>query len=245
MVNTLRVYPLMMTWSWLSSRPWLAILGIIQVIMPLAFVIGMSFLFPDITPPVARHLITGTPTLLLLMVGLSVVPSMVAFGRIQGTYDFMLSLPVPRMLLLISDVTIILLLTLPGIILALIIGSVFHGFSLQVSPLIVPAFILISITGTFVGYALALALPRPRMTSVVTNFLVFFITFFSPVIYPPEQLPRWLAAVHRVLPIQYMANLSRGTLTDIDIDLGLAFTVTGAWCLVCFAFCYIVMKKRS
>ena len=133
MINTLRVYPLMMTWSWLSSRPWLAILGIIQVIMPLAFVIGMSFLFPDITPPVARHLITGTPTLLLLLVGLSVVPSMVAIGRIQGTYDFMLSLPVPRMLLLLSDVTIILLLTLPGIILALIIGSVFHGFSLQVS----------------------------------------------------------------------------------------------------------------
>jgi ABC-2 type transport system permease protein len=244
MINTLRAYPLMMAWSWLSSRPWLAMLGIVQIIMPLAFVVGMSFLFPDITPPIARHLITGTPTLLLLMVGLSVVPSMVAFGRIQGTYDFMLSLPVPRMLLLTSDVTAIFLLTLPGIILALIVGSVFHGFALQVSPLVVPAFVLISITGTFVGYAIALALPRPRMTSVATNFLVFFITFFSPVIYPPEQLPGWLAAVHRVLPIQYMADLSRGTLTDIDVNLGLAFTVTGAWCLASFIFCYAVMKKR-
>ncbi len=244
MLNALRIYPLMIAWSWFSSRPWMAMLGIIQIIMPLAFVIGMSFLFPDITPPIARHLITGTPTLLLLMVGLSVVPSMVAYARIQGTYDFMLSLPVPRMLLLTADVTIILLLTLPGIILALIIGSIFHGFSLQVSPLVVPAFILISITGTFVGYAIALALPRPRMTSAATNFLVFFITFFSPVIYPPEQLPDWLSAIHKILPIQYMADLSRGTLSDVPVNLGLAFAVTGAWCVAGFIFCYVVMKKR-
>jgi ABC-2 type transport system permease protein len=245
MINALRTYPLMMTWSWLSSRPWLAMLGIVQIIMPLAFVIGMSFLFPDITPPIARHLITGTPTLLLLMVGLSVVPSMVAFGRIQGTYDFTLSLPVPRMGLLAADATIIFLLTLPGIILALIIGSFYHGFTLQVNPLVVPAFILISLTGTFVGYAMALALPRPRMTSVATNFLVFFITFFSPVIYPPEQLPGWLATIHNVLPIKYMAYLSRGSLSDIDVNIGLAFAVTGAWCIISFLFCYIVMKKRN
>jgi ABC-2 type transport system permease protein len=245
MINALRTYPLMMTWSWSSSRPWLATLGIIQLIMPLAFVIGMSFLFPDITPPVARHLITGTPTLLLLMVGLSVVPNMVAFGRLQGTYDFMLSLPVPRMLMLASDASIILLLTLPGIILALGIGSVFHGFTLQISPYVIPAFILISITGTFIGYALALAVPRPRMIGVFTNFLVFFITFFSPVIYSPEQLPGWLAGMHNVLPIKYMADLSRGSLTDIDVNMGLAFAVTGAWCVISFLFCYIVMKKRA
>ncbi|OGN88252.1 MAG: hypothetical protein A2158_02445 [Chloroflexi bacterium RBG_13_46_14] len=245
MINAIRTYPLMMTWSWSSSRPWMAMLGVVQIIMPLAFVIGMSFLFPDITPPIARHLITGTPTLLLLMVGLSVVPSMVAYGRIQGTYDFMLSLPVPRMLLLASDATIIFLLTLPGIIIALFIGSVYHGFTLQVSPLVVPVFILISLTGTFVGYALALAVPRPRMTGVVTNFLVFFITFFSPVIYSAEQLPDWMAAIHRVLPIQYMADLSRGTLSDVPVNLGLAFAVTGAWCVASFLFCYIVMKRRA
>ena len=245
MSNTLRTYPLMMTWSWLSSRPWMALLGAINILIPVAFVIGISFWFPDITPSIARHLITGTPTLILLTMGMDLVPQMVATGRLQGTYDFMLSLPVPRMILLASDATIFFLLTIPGIIIALILGSVYHDFPLQVSPLVVPVFILISITGTFVGYAIALGVPRPQMGNVASQFLLFFIVFFSPVIYPIEQLPAWLAAIHRVLPIKYLADLSRGSLTDADVNMGLAFAVTGAWCVTSFLFCYIVMKKRA
>jgi ABC-2 type transport system permease protein len=68
--------------------------------------------------------------------------------------------------------------------------------------------------------------------------------FFSPVIYPADQLPDWMAAIHKVLPIEYMADLSRGTLSDVPVNLGLAFAVTGAWCVAGFVFCYIVMKRR-
>jgi hypothetical protein len=73
-INALRTYPLMMTWSWSSSRPWMALLGAINILMPVAFVIGISFWFPDVTPPIARHLITGTPTLILLDMGMNIVP---------------------------------------------------------------------------------------------------------------------------------------------------------------------------
>jgi len=245
MINALRTYPLMMTWSWTSSRPWLALLGAVQIMMPVGIVIGLSFLFPDITPPIARHLITGTPTIILLTMGMDVVPQMVAQGRLQGTHDFMLSLPVPRMVLLASDATIFFLLTIPGIIIALILGSVYHDFPLQVSPLVIPVFILISMTGTFIGYAIALGVPRPQMANIASQILLYFIVFFSPIIYPAEQLPTWLAAIHKVLPIQYMAGLSRGTLSDVDVNMGLAFAVTGAWCVASFLFCYIVMKRRA
>jgi ABC-2 type transport system permease protein len=244
MPGVLQKYLLMIRWGWLSSKPWLTLLGAVQIMMTVGIVIGISFLFPDITPSIARYLITGTPTLILLTMGLVTVPQIVASGRLQGTYDFMLSLPVPRMVLLASDATIYFLLTLPGIILALIIGSAYHHFALQVSPLVVPAFILISMTGTFVGYAIALGAPRPQMAQVATQILVFAIMFFSPVIYPSSQLPVWLEAIHKVLPIQYMADLSRGTLSSTNVNLGLAFAVTGAWCVAGFIFCYIVMKRR-
>ena len=217
---------------------------VVQIMTMTGFVIGISFLFLEITPPIARQLITGTPTMILLMMGLATVPQMVACGRIQGTYDFMLSLSVPRMILLASDATIYFLLTLPGIIIAVILGSVYHDFTLQVSPLVVPSFILISMTGTFIGYTLALAVPRPRMAIIATQVLLLVIIFFSPVIFPVEQLPAWLAAIHKVLPIQYMADLSRGTLSDVPVNLGLAFAFTGVWCVSSFIFCYIVMKKR-
>jgi ABC-2 type transport system permease protein len=235
----------MMAWSWNSSRPWMALLGVINILMPVAFVIGISFWFADITPSTACYLITGTPTLILLDMGMNIVPQMVASERLQGTYDFMLSLPVPRMALLASDATIFFLLTIPGIIFALILGSFYHNFALHVSPLVIPAFILISITASFVGYAIALWVPRPRMAGVASQFLLFFIVFFSPVIYPAERLPDCLAAIHNVLPIKYMADLSRGSLTDIDVNMDLAFSVTGVWCIASFLLCYLVMKRRS
>lgn len=233
-----------MAWSGLSSRPWLVLLGAVQLMTTAGFVIGISFFFPEMNPSIAQYLITGAPTLILLMMGLVIVPQIVAAGRLEGTYDFMLSLPVPRMVLLFSEATIYFLITLPGIIVALLVGSVYYDFTLQVSPLVIPAFILISLTGTFVGYALALGAPRPQMANVATQIIIFIIMFFSPVIYPAEQLPHWVAAIHKVLPVQYMADLSRGTLIDIDVNLGLSFVITGAWCLAGFIFCYVVMKKR-
>ena len=244
MINTLRTYPLMMKWSFLYNKPWMVLRGVVQIMTMAGFVIGISFLFTDITPAIARHLITGTPTMILLMMGLVTVPQMVAYGRIQGTYDFMLSLPVSRMVLLASDASIYFLLTLPAITIAIIIGSVYHDFTLQVSPLVVPAFILISLTGSFIGYALALAVPHPRMAIIATQILLLVIALFSPVIFPVDQLPAWMAAIHKVLPIKYMADLTRGTLTGLDFNVGLAFAATGAWCAVSFLFCYIVMKKR-
>lgn len=245
MTGVIGKYLLMTKWSGLSYRPFLVLYGAIQIMTTVGFVIGMSFFFPEMNPTIARYLVTGAPTLILLFMGLSLVPQNVAYGRLQGTYDFQLSLPVQRMVLLFSDATIFFLITLPGIVTALFTGSIYHDFPLRVCPLVIPAFLLISLTGTFLGYALALAVPRPRMTGVVTQVLVFIFVFFSPVIYPAEQLPGWVAAVHRILPVQYMADLSRGTLSDINVDLGRAFAVTGAYCVAGFIFCYIVMKKRG
>ena len=62
--------------------------------------------------------------------------------------------------------------------------------------------------------------------------------------YPVEQLPGWLQAIHRVLPIQYMADLTRGTLTDLDVELGLAFAIVGAWCLAGFFVTWYVVQRR-
>jgi ABC-2 type transport system permease protein len=74
--------------------------------------------------------------------------------------------------------------------------------------------------------------------------LVFFIMIFSPVMFPASQLPQWLAELHKFLPIQYMADLSRGTLTDLHVNLGLAFAVVGGWCLLGLVVTSILVQKR-
>ena len=98
MPAVLRNYLLMLKWNMLSSKPWLAMLFAVQLMMTVGFVIGVGFFFPQMDPNIARYLITGTPTLNLMM-------------------------------------------TLPGVILSLVIGSAYHDFTLQVSPLVIPAFL--------------------------------------------------------------------------------------------------------
>jgi len=66
---------------------------------------------------------------------------------------------------------------------------------------------------------------------MITQVLVFFIMIFSPIMFPASQLPHWLSTIHKYLPIVYMANLSRGTLTDLNVNLDQAFAVVGAWCV--------------
>lgn len=244
MYGWLRSYVLMLKWQALSNKPMIPLYVAVEIMIAVGFVIGIGFFYPQINPTIAKFLTTGAPTLILLMVGLVIAPQAVAMARVEGTFDYMWSLPVPRMVYLAADATIWVLITLPGVLLALIIGALYHDFTLEVSPLVIPAMLLIAMTGIFVGYAFAHGAPKPQMAQVATQIIVFAIMIFSPVMYPVEQLPNWLEAVHKVLPIQYMAELSRGTLTDLDVNLGLAFSITSAWCIAGFVVTYFVVKRR-
>ena len=244
MPQSLRSYGLMLKWQALSNKPLLPVEAAVQIMIAVGFVIGLSFLYPDITPTTAKFLTTGAPTLILLMTGLVLAPQIVAMARTEGTFDYIWSLPVPRMIYLAADATVWVLVTLPGVVIALVIGAVYHGFSLEVSLLAVPALLLVALTGVFIGYTIAYGAPKPQLAHLATQIIVFLIMLFSPVIYPIEQLPSWLATLHRILPIKYMADLSRGTLTDLDVNIGLAFGVVGVWCVVAFIITYALVHRR-
>jgi ABC-2 type transport system permease protein len=71
----------------------------------------------------------------------------------------MRSLPVPRLAYLVADLTVWLAIVIPGVILGVIVGALRFGLDLQVSPLVVPAMLMVALTATCVGYALASVLP--------------------------------------------------------------------------------------
>ncbi len=147
---------------------------------------------------------------------------------------------------LAADLTIWVITTLPGVIIALIVGSVRYDFPLEISPLVGPVFLLIVLTATSVGYALALLSPKPELVSLITNFIIFCLFLFSPINFPVERLPNWLAYLHRVLPVKYAADAVRGTLVrGYADDLGLALAVLGAWCLIGLSINYVVATRRK
>jgi len=67
MTRLLRDYGLMLKWQALSSKTILPISLVVQLMVSFGFVIGLGFLYPSITPNIAKFLITGAPTISLLM----------------------------------------------------------------------------------------------------------------------------------------------------------------------------------
>jgi len=244
MVKWFRSYGLMLKWVFLSNRPWLTLNLVSQLGIGVAFIFGIGYFYPEMTASIAKYLTTGSPTLVLLMVGLVSAPMVVANMRSSGTFDYIWSLPVPRMAHIAADATNLFGTMIPGIILSIILGKYHFGFDLNVSWLVIPAVLLIASCATFAGYSMAFAVPTPMMTQVVTQIMTFLVVMFSPVMYPAEQLPQWLHSLHNVLPIQYMANLMRGTLTDLPVNLGLAFAVVGAWFVAGFTATYFMVRRR-
>lgn len=237
-------YRLLLVWDVLRRRRILPVIVLIQVALSVGVVYGMSFLLPDIDARSAVFLATGAPTLTILVLGLTVVPQEVAQAKLVGRLDWFSTLPVPRLAPLASEITYWLLASLPGTVLALVVASHRFDFGLRVSPLVVPALVLVAATASAVGYALATASP-PQATQQIASFVSIGVLLFSPVSLPAEQLPGALQAVHDVLPVESMADVVRWSLTGRYVeDPAGAFVLVAVWCVAALLLSARVATRR-
>ncbi len=242
---TLRTYRLLVEWQVRRMRVFLPLAIVVQTLLALGIVTGYPLLFPRLDTTTELFLATGAPTVTLILMGLVLVPQALAQAKAQGTLDYMRTLPVPRLLNLLADVTVWLAVILPGVVFAVVVAALRFGLDLSVSPLVVPGVLLVALTATAVGYAIASLLP-PMLSGLVTQVLVVFVLMFSPLNFPADRLPGWLEAIHRVLPIQAMGEVVRGTLAGADFPLqGGAFLLLGAWCVISFGIAHRVLNRRG
>jgi ABC-2 type transport system permease protein len=158
------------------------------------------------------------------------LPGTVAEQKLEGTFDYIWSLPSPRSAQAASTFMLFTLFALPGAVLALLVAAWRYDVHLAPSPLLVPAVLVCALMAITVGYGMALAIANPMVTSVVTNALVFLVLLFSPIVYPASQLPAWLASIHYFLPFYNMAVVIRAGLTfGIVAHAATSFVVLAVW----------------
>lgn len=236
---------LLLRWQFLRYRQLLVLFIGIQVALGVGIVFGFAFLIPHITSDVALYLTTGAPTLSLILLGLSAVPQEVAQARVSGQHMYVMSLPVPRLAPMFADVCFWVVMFLPGSAATFALGILRFHIHLQVSPLVIPAVALVSLTSAAVGYSIAVSLP-PMATQQVTQFVSIALLLFSPVDFPLSRLPVALQDVHRALPVTYMADIVRGSLTgSYSVSRALAFGVVGAWCAAGLAISVRAANRRA
>lgn len=244
MKHVFRSYWLLLRWHFLRMRKEIVVIVIIQLALAMGIVYGLAFLLPSVDSETAVYLATGSSTVTMLILGLTVVPQEVSRAKLTGETAYLSSLPVPRLAPPAAEVTFWLLAQLPGMVLALVVASIRFDFALRVHPAVVPALALVALTGASVGYALASVL-KPQLANQLGSFISIGILLFSPINFPIERLPEALQSLHRVLPVKYMADLVRWSLTGrLAEDIGLAFAVVSAWCFAGIAASWRVAVRR-
>lgn len=213
-----------------SSRQWLLIVFVVQVLMGAGMALIYGFYLGDMPPLAATFVATGAPTLAVIPIGMVMAPQAVASHKIEGTYDFVWSLPVPRPMAALSSYLIFTALSLPGFAVTLAIAGWRYDLDLHITLWVIPAVLLTSMMAASVGFAVGHAVPDPAITGVITNLIVFVVLMFSPIAFPIDNFPGWLAAAHRVLPFWHMANVVRASLTTGLVEaVWQSYLVLGTW----------------
>ncbi|MGC9438080.1 ABC transporter permease [Streptomyces sp. WG5] len=239
-------YGNLLRWNMAQIGAMLPLIIIVQAVLAAGIIVGFGFLISDINTPAALFLSTGTPTVLLMVIGLVMVPQGVAQSRTSGTFTYLRALPVPRPLHLLADLTVWLVVALPGIPVSVFVAWLRYDLTYSFDwPVLIAASVLTAVMATSVGYALAVLLP-PLLAQLASQVLVFFVMLFSPITFPESQLPGWLRAVHDVLPFRPAGDLLRSGLVSggggVDwTDLA----VLSAWCLLGLVISVRALVRRA
>lgn len=227
-------------------RLFLPLLVIVQMLIASGFSIGMSLFFTEVTPTVGLYLGTGSAIITLIVVGLIVAPQLIATEKEEGTYDFSWSLPMPRSAAVVAWLVLCAIVSIPSMVVALVVAGWRLDIDYVVSWTIVPAVVLVLVCGTMIGYAIAHAISRPSLTLLLTQILAFGVLGFTPITFPIENLPPWLATVQEVLPFYHMGVIIRGGLTvGLVEDLWVSYLVVLAWALAAMAVTWLVLGRRK
>ena len=238
-------YRAMLRFDVTNLRTYLAFLLVIQMLVGAGMAYIYGFYLGDVPPVAELYIMTGIPALALVPMGMVWVPSLIGQHKIRDTYDFLWSLPVPRLVTAASTFTTFTVLALPGMAASLLIAGLRYDVALAVSWSIIPAVGLSSLMATSVGFGLGHLIPDARVTNLITNIIVFFVLLFSPIVVPIELFPDWLAAIHRVLPFYPMASVIRAGLTEgLVTKVAESYLVLGAWTLGSWLAVARVLARR-
>lgn len=229
----LRGYRRMLAWSMADLRLQVPVLAAVLLLQGAGFVVGIGLFFRHIPLAAATFVSTGVPVVNLITAGLIFEPQVVANQRASGSYDFLQSMPVPRSTTAVAWWTVTLLISLPAVIISLATAALSYHVPFDIGLGIVPAVLLISLTAMLLGYALAHSIPMPMVVRLVSVSLIFVIFGFSPVLFPAQQLPAWLADVNLWLPFGPMATIMRSALVSgMATGVPRAIAVVLAWLLI-------------
>jgi ABC-2 type transport system permease protein len=204
------------------------------LIFPLAWT-GMFFIksgsglgsIPSLLPAVvAVSILFGTTSMLAVTV---------TFEKKQRSFERLLLAPIPLEILMLAKTSGAILFGIANAFVPVIMAAFLMDIT-QVSWLaFVPAVVLISVSSTFLGLFIAVAVSEVFEAQTFSNFFRFPMIFLCGLFFPIQQLPVFLKPVSFALPLTYGADVLHGSVHGAHImPYTLDLTILAAFCLGLF-----------
>lgn len=238
-------YRVMLRWELGSLRLQVPLIVAIQILAGAGFAVGIG-LYRQLPRSDAMYLASGTAVITLVLIGMVLEPQLITQQKTSGAYEFLWSLPLPRTAAAAAWATMATLIGLPGMAAAVAVAAWRYHLAFHYGPSLAAAVLLTAATASLIGYALGHAIGNSLVTMAATQFLSFGIMGFSPVNFPADRLPAWLAHVHEWLPFGSMATVVRGSLApDMVTGVGHAYAVLVCWLVGMIVVNAVVLGRRG
>jgi ABC-2 type transport system permease protein len=185
--------------------------------------------------------VPGYMAVIISIVGLTAVPITSAMRRETGVLRRFSAAPLRPLTYFLTDVLVPFLMTLLGILLLVLVGTVVFHVRFAGNLLSLLAGISLGAFAFFsLGYALAGLVPNARAVVVIGNVVLYPLMIFSGSVVPLEVMPETVRAISRFLPLTHLVALLRGLwsglgwgdfLTEAAVLAGVAIvgTLIVAW----------------
>lgn len=179
------------------------------------------------------YVLSGSVVLSLMFENQNKVAQNFAFMKTVGTLDFLATLPIRRMVVVLATVLAFFVLSVPALLVTILVGGLVLGVHLSVSPLVVLVLPLCVLPMAGIGAVVGILARTPEESSSYTLLISLLLLGLGPVLVPPARLPSWLVVAGHLSPTTYAASAIRQVLVGpvnntLLADIAVLIALTGA-----------------
>lgn len=230
-----------MRWFWRS-------LLVGGIAIPLFALILWRFMSGGMALPGSElaHILAGNIVISLLFGNMGRVASRLSFLKDSGALDYYAALGVGKLTLILAVILVFLVASLPGMLIALSVGTFWLRVPIQPHPLLVPALALGSVSLSTLGAAVGVYSRTPEESNTLENLLALGLMVLSPVLVPPARLPKVFMWTSYLVPTTYVTQaVRRALVSQVDLGFWLNLGILAVFCVVSLALVHAKLDWRD
>ncbi|WP_256757095.1 ABC transporter permease [Cohnella sp. WQ 127256] len=217
---------------------WMWVIGLASI-FPFTTLLFMKFFLENPSPEVVMRIVSGNIIFPIIIMGINGLGNHIAWSKQQGQFTFYASLPISKINFLLAFMIRGFLMSLPSVIIMSIVGQVVFHIQIHLTFGLLPMVLLSVAAPAGFGILIGFLSKNPDLTSMITNLLMVFLNFLTPVMIDINQLPKALQIISYLFPTTYAADglrqMLQGTWTTsvtLDMIVLMLFTLLSFWIVV-------------